>query len=70
MSDDLMTRLRKWHAANPPDYNNPHDPTDIKDMVPEAITYIEDLEVALHELSALSMPIVRKIAGEALGKKQ
>jgi hypothetical protein len=62
MNEDLLTRLRKWHAANLPDYNSPHDPTDIKDMVPEAITYIEDLEVALREISAISMPIAKKIA--------
>ena len=51
MNEDLLTRLRKWHAANLPEDDSPYDPTDIKDMVPEVITYIEDLESALRPFS-------------------
>jgi len=40
----LLTRLRKWHAANLPEDISPYNSMDIKDMVPEVIDYIEELE--------------------------
>ena len=43
----LLTRLRKWHAANLPDENSAYDPNDIKDMIPEVIDRIENLETGL-----------------------
>lgn len=48
MSDDneldLLTRLRKWHAAHLPEDGSPYDPMSIEDMVPEVIDHIEELE--------------------------
>ena len=50
MTDDLLTRLRRWHAANLPDEDQPYDATDIKDMVPEVIDRIEDLEASMRSI--------------------
>lgn len=44
MTDDLLTRLRRWHAANLPNEEQQHDNTNIQDMVPEVIDHIEELE--------------------------
>ena len=44
MNDGLLTRLRRWHASNLPAEDQPHDNTNIQDMVPEVIDYIEELE--------------------------
>lgn len=45
----LLTRLRKWHAANLPEVDSAYDPMNIQDMIPEVIDRIEDLESALRE---------------------
>ena len=47
MTDDLLTRLRRWRAANLPDENQPYDATNIQDIIPEVIDRIEELEIAL-----------------------
>jgi hypothetical protein len=44
MTDDLLTRLRKWHATNLPEEGSAYDPTDIKDIIPEVIDRLEELE--------------------------
>ena len=41
---DLLTRLRKWHAAHLPEDGSPYDPMSIEDIVPEVIDHIEELE--------------------------
>ena len=48
----LLTRLRKWHAANLPEVDSAYDPMNIQDMIPEVIDRIEDLESALRTLIA------------------
>lgn len=47
MTDDLLTRLRKWHAANLPEEGSEYDAMDIKDIVPEVIDRLEELEFTI-----------------------
>jgi hypothetical protein len=75
----LLTRLRKWHAANLPEDVSEYDTSDIKDMVPEAIDRIEELETTMREIiwqakqyeiapTVLTLMIIKK-AEKALDKQ-